>query len=498
MQSKTKKNKNHNKNTRKRKNMMNKKYKKTTNIIVCYQGDVEKKWKGGDKQKDFKDLKSTLPEIAKMIPKYYIVVEKPSAFGKQKELVPNETKTTELQKFLSIEMTDLKEKLSNINFTDIEGYNIVLNFIKDHPNYKIDKFVGVKPSNMVEDLTNNNVKGAPTEDDIKGFQNINSISIDTKSNIIVDFIDDKKNYELITSFKEDHNSTQIPIIEYCDKILKQLKSFISAYSLATGLLGYRGTGSLENIGSTSTAKDLKKVIDIEKLFHKIFSFDFSNKSGSTNDDNKDVDTSISDKLDELLDKNLITQEEYEKMKSSIGTSTTPISTKITEAALGASKLISEWIMPKSVSTIGKKHNIQTVKLLWFPRRTYIKNKENKENSTDTTEKTAYGQFMVLIEPEKFTNSFEFINQSYYGVEDLLTNIMDGCPGMTCSDGAVRHKPYKAQIMNIMNYQPEFDEKEKKQKQKEKENSSKDLTAENLEKHEEQFTKLTAANLAKIK
>ena len=410
--------------------------------------------------------------------------------------MPDEGATTKLQEILSNDMTELQKKILEINFTDIEGYNIVLNFIKDHPDYTIDKFAKVEPSNMVEDLTNNNFKNAPTEDDIKGFQNVNSVSIDTnESYIVVDFIDDKKNYKLITSFEEKSKSTQKPIINYCDEILKQLKTFISAYSLATGLLGYRGMGSRGNIVSTSAVKDLKKVIDIEKLFHKIFSFDFSNKSESTNDDNEDVDTSISDKLDELLDKKLITQEEYEKMKSSIGTSTTPISTKITEAALGASKLISEWIMPKSVSTIGKKHNIQTVKLLWFPRRTYIK---NKENSMDTTEKTAYGQFMVLIEPEKFTNSFEFINQSYYGVEDLLTNIMDGCPGMTCSDGAVRHKPYKAQIMNIMNYQPEFDEKERKQKQKEKENSSKDLTAENLEKHEEQFTKLTAANLAKIK
>ena len=135
--------------------------------------------------------------------------------------------------------------------------------------------------------------------------------------------------------------------------------------------------------------------------------------------------------------------------------TKPFSTKLTESALTAAKMIGSWTIPimgKKVQTVGKKYNNQNIKLLWFPRREYIK------GEISIPKKNKYGQFMVLIEPEKYANSMEFINQNYFGVEDLLTNIMDGCPGMKCSNGIGRHRPYKEQILDITNYQPEFDEK----------------------------------------
>jgi len=105
-----------------------------------------------------------------------------------------------------------------------------------------------------------------------------------------------------------------------------------------------------------------------------------------------------------------------------------------------------WLVPQP-SGPQKEYNETKVHFLWYPRM-YPRYRKGNSNAEKTIK---YGDFMVYIEPEKYASTLEFINQTTSGVDDLLTNILNGYQHPSAIPDTYRHTYYK-----LTNNQPQLD------------------------------------------
>jgi len=479
------------------------------NVIVCYQSHIENKIKGGAPTlSDLKDLIFNLEDMKELIQRYYVVVSRDENIkytnaGPDKKTIykinKDEDATTTLLEFINTSFDEAITSLKTIEYTDVEQYNAIQKFLKKMKDeLSEDEYKQIKEkinkNEISEIILPENTNRDIITDNIDGYIKINNLIINTTA----DLGDADQNYKVenmdvvkvtITGINPDTYSEKFIVKKIGDtpKEKQTLEFFKDVFYNLKWLI--ESSSEIEEADKTVARKvkkaffvkqkrDMKQVFATEKLFNKVFPKDVADDLG------------IRDQLDKALKNKEISRDQYNAMIAAVDTPTKPFSTKITESALNVAKMIGNWKMPtfgtKVTDAVGKKNNKQVIKLLWFPRREY---KKGQISTSDTNE---YGQFMVLIEPEKYANSSEFMNQNYFGVEDLLTNIMDGCPGTKCSNGISRHRPYKEQVLDITNYQPEFDEimkkekEDKKEKEKNKDKSA--LTAENLTANQEQYKK----------
>jgi len=488
---------NKNKNTKKhRYSNKSQKQKKTKNVIVCYQSQIKNKIKGGAPTlSDLKDLIFNLEDMKELIQRYYVVVNDTNL------RIQDPDKTSLLQTYMIETYSAAIESLKTIKYTDIAQYSDIQKFLK-----RVKEDLPDEDYNIIkESITNiqwneSEIEGNANEvinkiienyskvklklellttDNIIGFIKLSNLRFQgkeaekTKEKVV------EMNYQtFITDIAINNDFGLVETMGFFKDFFNEIKLLIESVSY-TNVMKDGGSEIIKyDISKSTVSSDMKQVFATEKLFNKVFPKDVADDLG------------IRDQLDKALKNKEISRDQYNAMIAAVDTPTKPFSTKITESALNVAKMIGNWKMPtfgtKVTDAVGKKNNKQVIKLLWFPRREY---KKGQISTSDTNE---YGQFMVLIEPEKYANSWEFMNQNYFGVEDLLTNIMDGCPGSKCSNGISRHRPYKEQVLDITNYQPEFDEimkkekEDKKEKEKNKDKSA--LTAENLTANQEQYNK----------
>ena len=111
--------------------------------------------------------------------------------------------------------------------------------------------------------------------------------------------------------------------------------------------------------------------------------------------------------------------------------------------------------------VPKKRNDTYVQLLWFPRSSIHYRKGKSKDSSKVVDKNdpKYGEFMVYIEPEKYADTMTYLTDRFNSVEDFFANIMDGCSDGLCKNGSTKREPFKHQVIQINNYQPEFDAQE---------------------------------------
>ena len=95
----------------------------------------------------------------------------------------------------------------------------------------------------------------------------------------------------------------------------------------------------------------------------------------------------------------------------------------------------------------KEYNETKVHFLWYPRM-YPRYRKGNNSAPQLTK---YGNFMVYIEPEKYASTIEFINRSTSGVDDFLTNILNGYQYPSVIPDPVVHRYYK-----IRDNQPQLD------------------------------------------
>jgi hypothetical protein len=111
--------------------------------------------------------------------------------------------------------------------------------------------------------------------------------------------------------------------------------------------------------------------------------------------------------------------------------------------------------------VPKKRNDTYVQLLWYPRSSVHYRKGKSKDTSKVIDKNdpRYGEFVIYVEPEKYADSMTFLSERFNSVEDFFANIMNGCSDGMCTKGETRREPFKHQVLQINNYQPEFDAQE---------------------------------------
>jgi len=131
--------------------------------------------------------------------------------------------------------------------------------------------------------------------------------------------------------------------------------------------------------------------------------------------------------------------------------------KLSQGAVSLGQLLA----PASSETEkNRRHNDTNVQLLWYPRSNI---NYRKGNSIATPkDKIKYGDFMIYTEPEQYADIPAYLTNVADDVEDYFTNILGACEDGFCLKGSVAPQPYKHQVLQISNYQPEIDDKEMNQ------------------------------------
>ena len=166
---------------------------------------------------------------------------------------------------------------------------------------------------------------------------------------------------------------------------------------------------------------------------------------------KDADN-IVEKITDLLGKPVIKQQlsdkQIENIKNILTNKESTLRSLSKNFASGIQSF-GTWLVPKPSGTPTEEYNETKVHFLWYPR---MYPRYRKGNSTAEKD-IKYGNFMVYIEPEKYASTIEFINQTTSGVDDFLTNILDGY-----QYPSVIPDPYKITTYKIHNNEREVEKK----------------------------------------
>lgn len=105
----------------------------------------------------------------------------------------------------------------------------------------------------------------------------------------------------------------------------------------------------------------------------------------------------------------------------------------------------------------RRRNDTYVQLLWYPR-SHTHYRKGKSTAVPK-DKVKYGDFMIYVQPEKYADMYTYFANISNTVEDYFANILNGCTDSGCTKGNAIPEPYKHQVLQINNYQPEADMKE---------------------------------------
>lgn len=167
---------------------------------------------------------------------------------------------------------------------------------------------------------------------------------------------------------------------------------------------------------------------------------------------EDIVTDITNKLQQPLITKKLSKKQIDQINQIIKNQPSMLSNVSKNIAAGFEQFGS-WLIPAVTTDMSgnpiKEHNQTKIHFLWYPR---MHTKYNKGSSVG--EKiNRYGDFMVYVEPEKYSSTAEYIVQSTDSVDDLLTNVLNGYQQSAVPE------PYKHKIYTINNYQPFFNKSE---------------------------------------
>ena len=199
----------------------------------------------------------------------------------------------------------------------------------------------------------------------------------------------------------------------------------------------------------STKENLTKIqknrlnINIQEILDDIL-YEFKEAEDIVND--------ITDKLQQPLITKKLSKKQIDQINQIIKNQPSMLSNVSKNIASGFEQFGS-WLIPAVTTDMNgnpiKEHNQTKIHFLWYPR---MHTKYNKGSSVGE-KMNRYGDFMVYVEPEKYSSTAEYIVQSTDSVDDLLTNVLNGYQQSAVPE------PYKHKIYTINNYQPFFNKPE---------------------------------------
>jgi hypothetical protein len=166
--------------------------------------------------------------------------------------------------------------------------------------------------------------------------------------------------------------------------------------------------------------------------------------------------------EELRDmEELLNHKKPENTPGVLSSMTTSAFSTISKGASSLGSFLTPLAIVGEDGKVPKKRNDTYVQLLWFPRSSSHYRKGKSKDSSKVIDKNdpRYGEFMVYIEPEKYADTMTYLSDRFNSVEDFFANIMDGCKDGLCKSGKTKREPFKHQVIQVNNYQPEFDAEE---------------------------------------
>ncbi len=220
------------------------------------------------------------------------------------------------------------------------------------------------------------------------------------------------------------------------------------------LLEYLTSGkSKELIESDTLSNLLKKKVLAEKLFGEI----------TTKIESPEFKKLFTDAQLKSIKKNLTNGN-----GNGIASSLTSIKSSILDGAVSLGQWFSTPTNKSNTGEIEKLENKQIVRFLWYPRKHTVYKKGNSTSTKNQDDGDEYGDFMIIVDPEKYASTGEFFKQTYHSVEDLLATLLLGCNDMFCTKSgvnpgqpnewseSVKRKPYNWRQFDIVNKQPQKD------------------------------------------
>ena len=152
-------------------------------------------------------------------------------------------------------------------------------------------------------------------------------------------------------------------------------------------------------------------------------------------------------MGEYVDKKKIQQilKSLQPNGSSIGAFATSVSSSFLNGAIK----MGEWFsMP--TSNVPKK-NRQKIQLYWYPRSSndYAKG-ESPVDKNGNLKSDTYGEFVIVVDPEQYATTSEYLHKKFSSVEDLLVNMIYGCTDLFCQEGFTKAIPRKRKIFTLEN------------------------------------------------
>lgn len=117
-----------------------------------------------------------------------------------------------------------------------------------------------------------------------------------------------------------------------------------------------------------------------------------------------------------------------------------VTDKVSSGLMKGALKIGNWLSPVS-EEMPIQQNETIVKLFWYPRKHLQYAKGNSIPGTSRKN----GDFMILVE-DKYASTGQYFSKMANGVEDILTNIVNGCKDITCSKGNTVPFPYKIKTL----------------------------------------------------
>jgi len=136
----------------------------------------------------------------------------------------------------------------------------------------------------------------------------------------------------------------------------------------------------------------------------------------------------------------------------VSSMTTKAFNGITEGAVSLGK----FLLPSLPPTTTRRRNDTTIQMLWYPRASDHYRKGN--SVAIPKDKIRYGDFMIYVEPERYADITAYFSDTANKVEDYFANILSGCTDSFCLKGNPIPDPYKHDVYQINNYQPDMDDK----------------------------------------
>lgn len=153
-----------------------------------------------------------------------------------------------------------------------------------------------------------------------------------------------------------------------------------------------------------------------------------------------IRTNIADlNLDEKTKEDIITS-----IQRKTKLSTSSMSSNAMSLIKNSSIALGQFLSPSFDVNKGEEgeHNETKVEFLWYPRSS----KRSKNGAKLAKDK--YGQFVVVVNPAKYSHYFNWIGDIINGVEDGIEQTVNECKGKYCEEGTVGPTPLRKKVYTV--------------------------------------------------